>query len=251
MTDITSPTNPRVKSLAKLAEKKHRAESGLFLLEGEEYVRTALQTGWQVEEVWHTGEEPPSNIRTSTIRTSTSVLSKITGKPNPQAVLGVLKQRWNPLPTTPQGLWLALDRPRDPGNLGTIIRTADAVGAAGVILIGEATDPYAPECVRATVGSLLHVPLAACSEADFIGWAKGKRVIGTHLNATKDFRTFRAEDATILLMGNESEGLTDALTNICTCLAKIPMRGHTESLNLATATALMLYQLQADNLTSA
>lgn len=239
---ITSPANPRAKALAKLAEKKYRAEFGLFLLEGEEFVTRAVATGWQVEEVW--AEDGAACTSPVTVTTSREVLSRITGKPNPQPVLGVVRQRWHPLPATPQGLWLALDRPRDPGNLGTILRTADATGVAGCILIGEATDPYAPECVRATMGSLLHVPLVTCSEAEFIGWSHGKQVLGTHLAATQDYRRHAPTHPAVLLMGNESHGLTDALTKACTHLLKIPMVGHTESLNLATATAVLLYHLQ-------
>lgn len=260
---ITSPANVRAKALAKLAEKKYRAESGLFLLEGEEFVARAAAHGWQVEEMWQDEALSASTFQhANTLITTRSVLSRITGKPNPQAVLGVLRQRWNPLPDAADGLWLALDRPRDPGNLGTILRTADATGVAGCILIGEATDPYAPECVRASMGSLLHVPLVACSEAEFIAWARNPviagaerqssnrkpAIIGTHLKATQDFRTISPVHPVLLLMGNESHGLTDALSDACTSLVRIPMAGHTESLNLATATALLLYHLHAAEL---
>ncbi|MFZ2587954.1 MAG: RNA methyltransferase [Alphaproteobacteria bacterium] len=249
---LTSLANPLVKDFAKLAEKKYRAESGLFWLEGAEYVARAAAAGWEMdnlvceEESWipaYAGMTPRGGVMVNK-----TVLSKITGKTNPQPVLGVLKQRWHPLPSQPQGLWLALDRVRDPGNLGTILRTADAVGAAGCILIGESTDPYSPECVRATVGSILHVPLVRCTEAEFVDWAKGKHVIGTHLNGAVDYRTLKPQGPCVLLMGNESAGLTDALAASCTQLAKIPMVGHTESLNLATSTALMLYELRRADL---
>ena len=171
------------------------------------------------------------------------MLEKISGKSNPQAVLGVVRQRWASLPMQPGGLWVALDRPRDPGNLGTIIRTCDAVAAAGVILIGEAADPFAPECVRATSGSIAGVPLVRCTEAEFIIWAKGLHVIGTAGDAGTDYRATLTAGDFVLLMGSESQGLTPALRAASTRLVRIPMWGGAESLNLAVATGVALYGL--------
>ena len=243
---LTSVANPIVKSFAKLAEKKYRTESGLFWLEGAEYVARAVTAGWDVVDVMV--EEGATSPVPASITTTRQVLAKITGKENPQPVLGLLKPRWPPLPPSSHEHWLASEKPRDPGSTCTILRTADAAGVAGCILVGEATDPFAPECARATVGSVVHVPLVTCTEAEFVAWAKGKQVIGTHLKATHSYRSLTPSNPCVVLMGNESAGLTDTLTAACTQLIKIPMVGHTESLNVATATALMLYEIQKDTL---
>ncbi len=240
---ITSLTNPRVKAAAALAQKKHReAAGGLFLLEGEAFVARAAEAGFKVVELWHSGRAPRIVAR-ELIEADTALLAKITGKDNPQDVVGVLRQRWAELPAQLEGLWLALDRPRDPGNLGTIIRTADAVACAGVVLIGEATDPYSPECVRATSGSIANVPLVRCSEAEFVAWARGREVVGMAGGADLDYRDAKAGKEVVVLMGSESDGLTPGLTATCARLVRIPMWGRTESLNLAVSTGVMLYEV--------
>ncbi len=132
---------------------------------------------------------------------------------------------------------------RDPGNLGTIIRTADAVAASGVILVGQSCDPYSGDCVRATTGSIFGVPLVRMETEAFIALCKTWRgdVVGTHLKGTEDFRrTYKSP--TLLVMGSERRGLSEELAAACNSLVRIPMPGGAESLNVATATALMLYE---------
>jgi TrmH family RNA methyltransferase len=133
---------------------------------------------------------------------------------------------------------------RDPGNLGTIIRTADAVGASGVILLGQSCDPYSHECVRASTGSIFGVPLVAMETQTFLkqinAW-KGD-LVGTHLKAPESFRrTYTAP--TLLVMGSEGRGLSEELASACKSMVHIPMKGGAESLNVATATAIMLYEI--------
>jgi len=242
---ITSFTNPRVKAAAALAQKKHRDAAGaLFLLEGVAHVARAVAGGFEVVELWHSGPAPLLSAPEA-VEASPAVLGKITGKDNPQAVVGVLRQRWAKLPVSrAPGLWLALDRPRDPGNLGAIIRTADAVAVAGVILIGEATDPFAPECVRATAGSIASVALVRCPQDEFVAWATGREVIGTAGSAKLDYRQAKAGENAVVLMGSESNGLTPGLLAACSRVVRIPMWGGTESLNLAVAVGVMLYEVQ-------
>jgi RNA methyltransferase, TrmH family len=244
---IASLNNPRVKAASALSQKKHRyAAGGLFLLEGAAHVAGASEAGFDVVELWHSGLPPPAVAARSTIEASPDVLGKISGKDNPQDVVGVLRQRWAELPDRLTGLWLALDRPRDPGNLGTIIRTADACAVAGIILIGEATDPYAPECVRATSGSIANVPLTRCSEAGFVAWVghgmARREVVGTSGEAKLNYREHMVGRNGVVLMGSESDGLTAPLAGACARLVRIPMWGRTESLNLAVATGVMLYE---------
>ncbi|MBZ0216684.1 MAG: RNA methyltransferase, partial [Fimbriimonadaceae bacterium] len=145
---------------------------------------------------------------------------------------------------TANGVWIALEDMRDPGNLGTIIRTADAVAASGVILVGQSCDPYSGDCVRATTGSIFGVPLVRMETEVFIALCKTWRgdVVGTHLKGTEDFRrTYRSP--TMLVMGSERRGLSEELAAACNSLVRIPMPGGAGSLNVATATALMLYEI--------
>jgi RNA methyltransferase, TrmH family len=178
------------------------------------------------------------------------VLSAITRRDNPQMVVGVFRQRWMALADIrpAQGdVWVALDRVRDPGNLGTVIRTADAVGAAGVILVGETTDPFSVEAVRATMGSVFSVPLAKAGPDAFLAWRKSfpGLVIGTHLRGTVDYRRLDYEPGPVLLlMGNEQQGLPDQLAETCDRLVRIPQAGRADSLNLAVATGVMLYEIR-------
>jgi TrmH family RNA methyltransferase len=140
---------------------------------------------------------------------------------------------------------VALDRVRDPGNLGTIIRTANAAGVKGVALVGAHCDPFSLEAVRATMGSIFHVPLVQIGEDGLIAQAKrhGARLLGTHLTAAAvDYRKADYRQPLILVMGNEQQGLTDKLAAACDALVRIPMRGNADSLNLAVSTGLMIYE---------
>ncbi|MGN6145559.1 MAG: TrmH family RNA methyltransferase, partial [Mesorhizobium sp.] len=145
-----------------------------------------------------------------------------------------------------------LDRVRDPGNLGTVLRTVDAVGAKGVILIGDTTDPFAVETVRATMGSVFAVPVAKATQGEFLAWRKGFSgiVAGTHLKGAVDYRTVDFSGRPVLLlMGNEQQGLPDELAASCDRLLRIPQAGRADSLNLAVATGVMLYEIRRDALT--
>ncbi|MBU2328869.1 MAG: RNA methyltransferase, partial [Alphaproteobacteria bacterium] len=143
--------------------------------------------------------------------------------------------------------WIALDRVRDPGNLGTIIRTADAAGASGVILVGDCTDPFSMETVRATMGSMFALPLVKTTPADFLKWKKSvdARLVATHLAGAVDYRTidYRSKPV-ILMMGNEQSGLPDDLAKAADKLARIPQVGMADSLNLAVATGVMLFEVR-------
>jgi TrmH family RNA methyltransferase len=257
---ITSLTNPLVKSLRALHLKKHRDETGLFLAEGLQLVRYAIEAGWKVETlVCAAGSLDQKAVADAAAQTKAAggsvlqvpaaVLAKIARRDNPQAVLGVFRQSFGSLANVGQphggsGLWVALDRIRDPGNLGTIIRTADAAGAEGLILIGESCDPFSSETVRATMGSIFHVPVARAGESDVIDHAKATsaRLVGTHLGGGVDYREADYRPPCVLVMGNEQKGLSDALARACDQLVRIPMAGRAESLNLAVATGLMIFE---------
>jgi TrmH family RNA methyltransferase len=187
------------------------------------------------------------------LEVSDEVLTKICRRDNPQMVVAAFEQRLGRLDelTEPKGVWVALEGIKDPGNLGTIVRTVDSVGASGVILVGDVTDPFALEAVRATMGSLFHVPLVAATLPEFVAWkrARGLPVWGTHLKGAVDYRSVDWPETCVLMMGNEQSGLSDAHVDACDGIVKIPMAGRADSLNLAVATAVMLYEIRRARLT--
>ena len=264
--EVTSLSNPIIKDIRLLEKKRHRDETGTFLAEGMKLVIDAIENGWTIRTLIYAkagrGQENVEKLAARCLAqgadvliVSEKVLGAIARRENPQMVMGVFEQRWTaPKAIRPTGndVWVALDRVRDPGNLGTIIRTADAVGAKGVILVGQTTDPFATETVRATMGSIFAVPLAKMSEADFIGFT-GKwpgMIAGTHLKGAVDYRKpDYTEKPVLLLMGNEQAGLTDELAAACTVLIKIPQAGRADSLNLAIATGVSLFEIRRHALT--
>lgn len=258
--EIASVSNPIVKDIRALAQKRHRDETGLFLAEGLKLIIDALDAGWTIRTlVVAKAAMDHALIQKTAARTIASgadvveankkVLEAITRRDNPQNAVGIFEKRLAPLKAlAPEGdgaVLVALDRVRDPGNLGTVIRTADAAGAAGVVLVGDCVDPFALETVRATMGSIFAVPVARVSEGDFIAWRKGfpGRLVGTHMEGQMDYRepAYR-EGPTVLLMGNEQSGLTGSLAEACDILVRIPQAGRADSLNLAVATGVMLFE---------
>lgn len=260
---VTSLTNPLVKDIRALAMRKTREEAGLFVAEGLKLVADAIEGGWPIRVLVHrAGEDKPMLARAiaathraggEVVEVTQDILEKLSRRDNPQTVIGVFEQRIEALRTlkpSPDALWVALDRVRDPGNLGTIIRTADAAGAEGVVLVGETTDPFGVEAVRATMGSIFNLRLAAGSAGDFLAWRKSYRgrIVGTHLKGAVDYRTLDYRGPRLLLMGNEQQGLSDELAAACDDIVKIPMRGRADSLNLAVATGVMLFEIARERL---
>lgn len=262
---ITSLQNDKIKAIRALDMRKTRRETGLFVAEGASVLISAREAGWNPETLLYEPKGAESDLVKGLVRdalgdgadvleVSPAVLAKVASKDNPQAVLGVFAQRWVEAPKiadiSADQLWLALEEVRDPGNLGTIIRTADAVGAAGVILVGNCCDPYSRECIRATMGSIFAVPLVRMSQDEFVSWQEGwpGDVAGLHLKGAEDFRKAQLKDPVLVIMGSEGPGLSERLTALCTRRLKIPMAGKLDSLNLAVATALTLYQLRGSRL---
>ncbi len=259
--EVTSLANPLVKDIKALALKKFRDQQNAFLAEGLKLVIDALDLGWSIKTLVFAksalGNPLVEKVAARTVaagglvlEVSEKVLTAITRRDNPQMVVGVFVQRYVPLKDVrPAGndVWVALDRVRDPGNLGTVIRTVDAVGAKGVILVGESTDPFSIETVRATMGSIFAVPVAKSSTEAFLAWRKSYQglVAGTHLKGAVDYRSIDyAGKPVLLLMGNEQQGLPDNLAESCDRLLRIPQAGRADSLNLAVATGVMLFEIR-------
>lgn len=263
---ISSLTNDRVKAIRALEMRKVRKETGLFVAEGAALLITAREHGFAPETLVYQAGAADSGIakglvtwalkeNAEVLEVSEAVLSKLASKDNPQTVLGVFKQRFAAIPdpkkTAKESTWLALEDVRDPGNLGTIVRTADATGCAGIILVGTCCDPYSLECVRASMGSIFAVPLLKMEQERFLVLAKiwPGDVVATHLDSPQDFRKVNYRAPELLMMGSEGPGLSEALSDAATQRVKIPMSGHLDSLNLAIATALTVYQIRANRLT--
>lgn len=259
--EITAPSNPIIKEIRLLSQKKGRDRSGLFIAEGLKLIIDALDQGWQIDifVMAKAAKDQPLVSKTAAramasgalvIEASAKVLSAITRKDNPQNAVAVFKQQWakaSGLPLSDDCAIVALDRVRDPGNLGTIIRTADAAGAKALILLGDCTDPFAIETVRATMGSVFAMPLCKMSGDELVAFAahKNAQLVGTHLKGAVDYRSLNYQaQRTILVMGNEQSGMPDALADACDHLVKIPQEGRADSLNLAIATGVMLFELR-------
>jgi TrmH family RNA methyltransferase len=262
---ITSLQNERVKLIRSLHMRKARRETGLFVAEGASLLVTARAAGWKPKILAFLTASAAAGVARDLVRwagaagaecleVSQAVLEKLAAKDNPQSMLGVFEQVWKPLPppaaVESDALWVGLEGVRDPGNLGTIVRTVDAAGASGVVLIGPCVDPYSREAVRATMGSIFNVPLARVSLQDGLPWVRRWRgdIVGAHLRASDDFRSGSYRQPALLLMGSEGPGLSPELSAACTRLVRIPMAGSIDSLNLAVATALMLYEMRRERL---
>ena len=263
--EVTSLSNPLVKDIKALALKKFRDQNNAFMAEGLKLVIDALDLGWEIRTLIFAkaglGNPAVEKAAARTVaaggdvlEVSEKILSSITRRDNPQMVVGVFAQRLVPLKEIRPAdgdVWVALDRIRDPGNLGTIIRTVDAAGARGVILVGDTTDPFSVETVRATMGSIFAVPVARTGAEAFLAWRRGfpGLVAGTHLKGAVDYRSVDFSGRPVLLlMGNEQQGLPDDLAQSCDRLLRIPQAGRADSLNLAVATAVMLFEIRRDAL---
>jgi RNA methyltransferase, TrmH family len=263
---ITSLQNDHVKLIRSLEMRKARRDTGLFVAEGTSVLVTAREQGWVPTMLVAGPGSHDNTIARSLVAwalkagadgldVSAAVLEKLAAKDNPQVVMGVFQQRWAeppaPARVPPSGVWLALEGVRDPGNLGTIIRTVHAVGAAGIVLVGQTCDPYSKESVRASMGSIFAVPIARLDADAFATLARAwpGDIVGTHLDGATDFRTGGWRGPMLVVMGSEGAGLTSATAALCSRLVKIPMAGSLDSLNLAVATALMLYEARRDQLT--
>lgn len=254
---VTSLTNPTVKAVRALHLRKDRDETGLFIAEGLKHVTEGVELGHAPRILMYGPEaakhpllqkavQATQAARGEVIEVTEDILAKISRRDNPQAVVGVFRQVFKPLDEIDPAsapCFVALHRVRDPGNLGTIVRTADAAGCGGVILVGECCDPYSVEAVRATMGSIFAVPLSRCTEEEFAAWRTGwpGSVVGTLLTATHDHRTADYRRPALVLMGNEQQGLPPDMAALPDLNVKIPMRGRADSLNLSVATGIMIY----------
>lgn len=264
MAAITSPSNPRIKQIRSLAQRKQRDATGLCVAEGIFHTGEALAAGDVAYLIYAPdllaspfGRDLVTGAEAGGLPVypvTAEVMATVAGKENPQGLLAVVRQRRARLEQLSAAThpWLvALVAPQDPGNVGTILRTIDAVGASGLLLIDGGVDPYHPAAIRASMGTVFHLPVVQTSWGDFADWgsASGFRVYGTSAHGRSDYRAVGVYSRPmVLLMGSEREGLSAEQAAMCAELLRLPMHGRAGSLNLAVATGVFLYAIH-DSLT--
>jgi TrmH family RNA methyltransferase len=241
-----------------LRQRKERAASGLFVVEGLHHVGSALEAGWEIETLIYAPDLLKGDFAQSLLEAaqrsgfklqpvSAKVMDSLAEKDNPQGILALVKQRdynFGNLDAIRSGV--ALVSPQDPGNLGTILRTLDAVGSDVLFLLEGGVDLYHPTCVRASMGTIFWKPIVQANFNEFVNWAKpGKiQIVGTSAHAQVDYREITLGDSPwILLLGSEQKGLSEEQMAACDVTVSMPMRGKVSSLNLAVAAGILLYAL--------
>ena len=257
--EITAFSNPLVKRIRNLRDKRHRREEGLFLAEGLRILAEAEEAGCLPMWIFYAAEmrNHPLVLRLArtceaaggeAIETNVDILHKLSGKDNPQTVLGIYAEFDTALERIDRSsadIWIVAQSLRDPGNLGTILRTGDAVGAGGLILVDDCVDPFSVEAVRASMGALFTQTIAQASWAEFLAWLRAGpgSLVALSLRTEIDYRAPRYPSPTFLLVGNEARGLPAEYEDACDLRVKLPMLGKADSLNAAIATAVMAYEV--------
>jgi RNA methyltransferase, TrmH family len=260
---ITSLSNPLIKEARALRQKKARDESGLFLVEGIHHVGEALEANWEVESILYAPDlltsdfaldlisrQPSRFDYTSSAQrgpqpVSAHVMESLAGKENPQGIIAVVRQKRAKFSDLkPTRTAVALVSPQDPGNVGTILRTLDAVGGDALFLLDGGVELYHPSVVRASMGTIFWKPIVQASFDDFVRWARegGHQLIGTSAHGSVDYQSLAPKTPWLLLLGNEQKGLSDEQMQVCDVTVSMPMKGKVSSLNLAVAAGVLLYQ---------
>jgi RNA methyltransferase, TrmH family len=257
---ISSHSNPWIKQARALRQRKQRDATGLFLVEGLFHIGEALAARAVIEYLCYAPELLDNDFARQLIdraaadgitcyETTAGILASIAEKDNPQGVIAVARRKRMELADlTPQNYpWgVAIVAPQDPGNVGTILRTIDAVGASGLILLDSGVDPCHPTAVRASLGSIFWYPIVAVPFGEWAQWAQGQgyHIYGTSAKGSVDYTGVEAyERPLIVLLGSEREGLSREQAAVCDQLVRLPMRGHVSSLNLAVAAGVVLYAI--------
>ena len=255
---LTSLSNPLIKQARALRRRKDRHESGLFLVEGLAHVGAAIESGWDVDTLLYAPElltgdfaltllDNARRIGVKPQPVSAQIMDSLAEKENPQGILALVRQRnirFADLPPIKRGA--ALVSPQDPGNVGTILRTLDAIEIDVLFLLDGGVDLYHPTLVRASMGVLFWKPVVQASFDEFSRWVKKQnlRVIGTSSRAQTDYLEVQVDGAPwVLLLGNEQKGLAPEQLAACDLTISLPMRGKVSSLNLSVAAGILLYAL--------
>jgi len=256
---ITSLDNSRLRAACRLKRRKHREETGRFLVEGTRAVEGALRAGASVRAIFVSdsflagprarGLGPTIEASGAKVyRVPDSVLKKVADTSSPQGIVAVVQAKplgLCDLAFDERALLLLCDRIQDPGNLGTMVRVADAARADAVLLGAGCTDLHSPKTVRATMGSLFHLPVVrGAHTAELVGWVRsqGVRVVGTSPRASLPHYAIDARGALCWVVGNEAHGLSNDVLEACDEVVGIPIPGRAESLNVAVTAAILMFE---------
>ncbi len=255
---ITSLANPTIKALRALRQRKARDEQGRYLIEGIRLVAEAIQCQAPLEMLIVAPELLTSAFARELAATyaagggrvltvSAAVFASLAEKEHPQGIAAVGHIHYTPLarlPAAPIG-WVALVEVADPGNLGTILRTADGAGFSGVVLVGATTDPFDPAAVRASMGAIFSQQIARATWDELAAWSRAQRLtlVGSSDQGATDYRAIAYPRPLALALGSERHGLSAAQLADCDLVARIPMRGRSDSLNLAVAAGVLMYEI--------
>lgn len=253
------PENPQVKAIRQLRSRQEREQTGTYYIEGNRIVAQAVQTGAIIEQgviapdvimsdqVWETVNSL-KEAGVPLLEMDSNSFSRISFKRNLHGIGAVVRPQVETLATISMENafnWVALDHVGNPGNLGAILRTCDAVGCPGIIMLDDTVDPYHPAAVRASMGAVFSLRMVRASFTEFVSWKAEHHipVVGTSDKAEASYREVAYPTPCILLMGSERIGLTDEKQAICDQVVRIPMVGTSDSLNLAVATSVVLYEI--------
>lgn len=256
---ISSASNPLVKRIRLLADRRHRRREGAFVVQGIQPVWQAVEAGAEIETLVVAPDLLRSAAATRMVaqqqargvrvaRVTADLFARIADRDGPTGLAAIVRSRMSPLDQLTvdrDRVFLALHEIGNPGNLGTIIRTADAVGDTSVVLVGAATDPFDPTAVKASMGAIFHVPVAHTATVDqLFGWAERHRiaVATTSARAPQSFWQADYPRPVTILLGSEGTGLPPEILDRGQLRLHIPMSGHAGSLNLAVAAGLLLYE---------
>ncbi len=250
---ITSLTNPLIKKVRALRQRKSRAETGMFIAEGLHHVGEAIEAGWEIDSILYSLDVLTSDFARDLIsknesevqQVSAQVMEFIADKENPQGMIAVVRQKSTRLEDLKSvHIGMAVVSPQDPGNVGTILRTLDAVGADALFLLDGGVDPYHPTSVRASMGTIFWKPIIQTSFDEFMDWSRrgDYRLIATSAHAEQNYLDLKPNVPWILVLGSEQKGLSMEQIQACDVSISLPMRGRASSLNLAVAAGILLYQ---------
>ncbi len=254
-------SNETVNRIRSLRDKKARREEGLFLAEGLRIIAEARDSGRLPEILAFSAQGSAHPLAAEIIAAAedqgaeaievpAELLAKMSGKDNPQMLLGAYRQTPTELAAIDRAsapLWIVAQALRDPGNIGTILRTGDAVGAGGLILVDDSADPFSVEAVRASMGAIFTQAVVTARWDEFLPWLRSGpgQLVGTSLKTDTDYLDADYRQPCFLLIGNESHGLPADYEAACDLLVKMPMRGRADSLNAAVAAAVMAFHVRA------
>lgn len=250
---IKSKDNNTLKEIKKLKEKKYRVENKRFIIEGFRFLEEGLKSDFNIDKIFikessidkfkENFSSYVDNHDEKLFIVSDNLFKGISGTENSQGVLAVLNMK-EETSIVKEGMYILADKVQDPGNLGTIIRTAHSAGCNGVILSKDTVDLYNEKTLRSTMGSIFNIPIIYDEDLSFTKELinKGYNLVCSSLQTDKNFYEVNLVDNAIIAVGNEGNGISDEVMNLATCKVKIPMLGNTESLNVAIAASIMIYE---------